>query len=153
MAEIKLPIDLHEHTEYQATALLKEGEEHLGEREYIVRLWPPNNGWDEEGNRIKGDPVVLCRSELQLSLVYHGMSLNPQRDEEDQVITALWHIAGRIMSQRLFNQDFYQSGRENMGYELTWLPGGAHEQIVAALERSGNNGLAALMREGRLEKK
>jgi hypothetical protein len=56
------------------------------------------------------------------------------------------------MTGRVHDEDFYDSGRENQGYELAWLPGqGTYAKIVRALEQAGEHGLAALMREGRVE--
>lgn len=136
-------------TYYHATAFLKDGEEHGGEREYFVRL-PPT---DPENRNDRGEPVVQCHSEMQLALVHQGFNLDPSEDEDAQMQTVLWGLAGRLMSRRVFGQDFYDSGREHMGYELVWLPGGAFEKIQAALERAGEHGLAALMREGRVETK
>jgi len=135
-------------THYRATAYLKDGEEHGGEREYLVRL-PPT---DPENRNDRGEPVIRCHSETQLALVHQGFNLDLSKDEDTQMQQILWHLSGRLMSRRVFNEDFYESGRECMGYELVWLPGGAFAQIHAALESSGNHGLAALMREGRVDK-
>lgn len=137
------------YTHYYATALLKEGESFGGEREYLIRL-PPKDSTD---TRVLGTPVVQCHSEMQLAFLHQGFNLDPNQDEDEQVQIALWHLSGRLMSRRVFNEDFYESGRECMGYEFVWLPGSAFEKIHAALEGVGEHGLAALLREGRVETK
>lgn len=123
----------------QATALLNDKDE----REYLLR-GPPEAGeqW--------GPLLMVCHSEAQLHMLSRGARMK-KGEEEKSLQEFLWRASGELMSRRVHSEDFYDSGRENMGYELAWLPGSAYDQIVNALERSGQHGLAALMREGRVE--
>jgi len=137
----KTPIDLTTgDLVFRAVGTLREGENVGGEREYRIH------------QNLEDPPLVVCRSPLQLHMVLRGLGLNPERDEGEQVASACTSLIGEIMSARVHKEDFYDSGRENQGYELAWLPGGTtYDKIVKALERTGEHGLAALMREGRVE--
>lgn len=146
MTEPKLPIDarLGTHRNFRATALLKDGEHHDGAREYLVR-------WRDGTVEGDGVPVVQCQTPLQLTAVYRSLCLGTSKVEE-QTLAMCTDLVGCVMSKRIHGDDFYDSGREHMGYELAWLPGGTYGRIVHALERAGEHGLAALMREGRVDK-
>ena len=139
VTELKFPIEARA-VRFNATSLLKEGEQADGAHEYLV------HSTREEV------PVVICHGTLQLQAVYEALSL-PMTQVNDHVANMCTKLVGRVMSDRIHNEDFYDSGRENQGYELAWLPGqDTYDKIIRTLEHVGEHGLAALMREGRVRR-
>lgn len=141
MTDVKLPIDARGGNTFYASGLLKKGERADGAREYLVLAHPDK------------PPLVECHSPLQLHVVYRGLTLHQSKVEEG-VVNMCTTLVGEVMSKRVHGVDYYDSGRENWDYELAWLPGDStYDKIVRTLETSGEHGLAALMREGRVTPK
>lgn len=114
-------------------------------REYLIRQRETDSGTGD------GEPLIQCCNEIQLGMLLKALTLSPD-EPEAHALQICGTTVGIVMSRRVHQEDYYDSGRANHGYELAWLPEEAFPKITRALEYAGEHGLAALLREGRVTK-
>src|SRR5690606_15932834 len=122
MQEAKKPLDLRDAKIFYCTALAPNLD-----REY--RILDENRSC-----------VVICETELQLRAAHGALSL-PKTDTDSAVIDLCDKLIGCVMSNRIHDEDYFDSGRCYSEYQIAWIPETEYQKIIRSLEKNGEHAL------------